>query len=48
MEVKIKRQNENTVDDGYHWRKYGQKPIKGNVFPRYCALSLYYRYCNCN
>lgn len=23
------------VDDGYKWRKYGQKVMKGDFFPRY-------------
>ena len=23
------------LDDGYRWRKYGQKAVKNNKFPRY-------------
>lgn len=23
------------LDDGYRWRKYGQKTVKNNKFPRY-------------
>lgn len=26
--------NVDCLDDGYHWRKYGQKTVKGSPFPR--------------
>jgi hypothetical protein len=33
--------SENDVlDDGYRWRKYGQKAVKNSAFPRYIALLL--------
>lgn len=28
------------LDDGYRWRKYGQKAVKNNNFPRYICFCL--------
>lgn len=29
------------LEDGYRWRKYGQKAVKNSPFPRSVANSLY-------
>lgn len=31
------------LDDGYRWRKYGQKVVKGNPNPRYFTLVTIYK-----
>jgi hypothetical protein len=28
------------LDDGYRWRKYGQKAVKNTIHPRFCSLSF--------
>lgn len=29
------------LDDGYRWRKYGQKAVKNNRFPRFFFISIF-------
>lgn len=31
------RSADDILDDGYRWRKYGQKAVKNSVYPRYCS-----------
>lgn len=31
------------LNDGYKWRKYGQKVVKNTQHPRYSFLSLYFK-----
>jgi hypothetical protein len=35
-----KSENEN-LDDGYRWRKYGQKAVKNSLFPRYVCTHAF-------
>ena len=32
------RSSEDILDDGYRWRKYGQKSVKNNKYPRYVYM----------
>jgi hypothetical protein len=35
------RSDVDVLDDGYKWRKYGQKVVKNSIHPRYvCATIL--------
>lgn len=36
------RSKEDILDDGYRWRKYGQKSVKNNIYPRYVHVKLFY------
>ncbi|KAK4493282.1 hypothetical protein RD792_017838 [Penstemon davidsonii] len=40
------RSDEDILDDGYKWRKYGQKSVKNNVHPRNTQPSLRKTYGN--
>ncbi|KAG6438410.1 hypothetical protein SASPL_103352 [Salvia splendens] len=35
------RSSVDILDDGYRWRKYGQKAVKNNKFPRYTHTHTY-------
>ncbi|KAK8693571.1 hypothetical protein V6N13_071148 [Hibiscus sabdariffa] len=32
------RSEDDILDDGYRWRKYGQKSVKNNIYPRFVSL----------
>lgn len=34
------RSSEDVLDDGYRWRKYGQKAVKNSVYPRYIYIYM--------
>lgn len=38
------RSAEDILDDGYKWRKYGQKSVKNSVHPRYKFSNSTYKY----
>jgi hypothetical protein len=29
------------LEDGYRWRKYGQKAVKNSPYPRYTSIYMY-------
>lgn len=39
------RSDVDIVDDGYRWRKYGQKPVKNSAHPRYHSRLQLLIYC---
>lgn len=34
------------LEDGYRWRKYGQKAVKNSPFPRFVAPSIHFSFCS--
>jgi hypothetical protein len=39
------RSDEEVLDDGYKWRKYGKKAVKNSPNPRYFASGITIRRC---
>jgi hypothetical protein len=35
------RSDVDVLDDGYKWRKYGQKVVKNSLHPRYARAAIY-------
>jgi hypothetical protein len=35
------RSADDILDDGYRWRKYGQKAVKNSIYPRYIYIYIY-------
>ena len=38
------RSQVDVLDDGYRWRKYGQKAVKNNKFPRFSSFNYLFQF----
>ncbi|KAM0939393.1 putative transcription factor WRKY family [Dioscorea sansibarensis] len=39
------KSDDDILDDGYRWRKYGQKAVKNSIYPRFAYFSFFFFFC---